>query len=224
MKTVRENTWKGVLAALIIIPVVMFLTWIFQDIARRMVVLPASYVVWLFGRLLDSTPQFFIWITLIFVMGILIGKSLSTRSATNRETPSAEKKPVRRSRLKYWLVQLNQQSEFSRSRLIESVDRLALDVLTYTYQSPTWQVEKRLLDDEIDAPRELVTFIKMRRKSPNYQAFTMAEFIKNLLNYARDRLTKKRAMIQRPETNRELEMILEYLEDELEIPHGNKHT
>jgi hypothetical protein len=217
MKSVKANIWKILLAVLILIPVLLVLTWNLQDIARRLVVVPGSYVIWLFGRLLESTPQFFIWIALITVMGILIGRSLSTRTPSYQEPSFRETGPARRSRLRFWINQLNQRSEFSRSRLAEFVDRLILDVLTYTYHQSTWQVEKRLIDGDIPAPDELVEFLKIRKQLPGLQASRPQEIISDLFFFLKNRFSKKPAGTVKHQLNQELEIILDYLEDQLEI-------
>lgn len=224
MNLFKANIWKIFLAFLVLLPLVLLLAWFLQDIAKSLVVIPISYVLWLFDRLLESTPQFLIWLVLIVVMGILVGKSLTTRSTTFNEPPPPDQNYLRRSRLRYWGTQLNQQSDFSRSRLVDSVDRLVLEVITYSHRMPTWQAEKRLIEGDIQAPDELVKFLRIRKQSPNYRPSSPLLFFKNLMSFLKNRLMKSPDFITTKDKNRELGIILDYLEDQLEIHHDHSHS
>jgi len=240
----RRRIWLWALAGILAIPIVVGLAWVLQDFARRLVVIPASYVVWLFGLFIESTPQFFFWIALLVLSSVLIAKSFSGRPKELDDQPVIRQQAPRRSRMGFWMVQLYHRSEFSRGRLADFVDRLAVDVLSYAYHIPGWLVEKMLVEGEIDAPQELLEVVRARKDALPGRSRQPAP-----VRFLRETFTRIKRFIRKPisrpislqtgsspkrspkrsdsalyqgNLDHDLEEIIKYLEDQLEIQHDNE--
>ncbi len=219
----RKDLWKLVAAGLFIIPVIVVLAWFLQDFTRRVIVLPASQLIWLFDLLIDSTPQVVFWIALLVIAGILIGKSFSKPTVLGQEPPGKETRSIKRSRVAFWFFQLSHHDKYFQGRLIDDVDRLAVDILTYSYRLPVWQIEKRLEIGEIDVPIELNTFLQERKQNQSINQSASLGWLRNI--WFRIRIFFRREPINATyaSNNPDLEAILDYLEKELEIHYDHTH-
>ncbi len=225
---------------------ILALTWLLQDTARRLVVVPGSYLLWLMGLFIESTPQVIFWIALLVIAGVLVTRSLTGRPRELNEQPLVVKEGTRRSRLAFWMTQLNQQhefsrSEFSRGRLADFIDRLAVDVLSYNYRIPAFRVHQMLENGEIEAPAEMLELIEIHNLAPQHQEPAPLLQLRSLLNRISDfvrQYTSSPAAVLRenadvdPETripgsdtgslDLELEVTLSFLEKQLEIHNDNE--
>jgi len=218
----RRNIWKWVLAALGLTAVTLLLTVSLLDFSRRLVVVPVSYVSWLAKNILSSTHQAFFWLALLLLVGVLIGKSLRGRYIPLTEVSPPEGRTPKNSRLVFWLIQLFYRDETSQGRFADFLDRLVLDILTYAYSLPVRSIEQRLKTGEIALPPEIIDFFQ-KRQSQERKRNSFQKLWRQIILYIRDLFPQKTASNPDAARDVELEHILTYLEDQLEIHHDHSH-
>ncbi len=218
----RKDIWKWVLAGMALAVVVFFLTVSLLDFSRRLVVVPVSYVSWLVKNMFSSTHQAFFWLALLLLVGALIGKSFRGRYIPPAEVSVPKSRTPKTSRLTFWLIQLFYRDETSQGRFADFLDRLLMDVLTYTYSLPVRSVEQRIKTGEINLPPSVIDFFQ-KRLMQERKRNPIQKLWRKFKLYIRDLSPQKSA--SNPDANRdvELESTLTYLEDQLEIHHDHSH-
>jgi hypothetical protein len=218
----RRNTLKWILITLGVMTIIFLLTWSLLDFSRRLVVVPVSYVSWLVKNIINSTHQFFFWLALLLLVGVLIGKSFRGRYIPPPEGHTPESRSPKNSRLSFWLIQLFYRGEITQVRFSDFIDRLMLDVLTYAYGLPVRSIEQRLETGEIVLPPEVIEYFQKRQSLVNNRN-PLQKLWRKLTLFFRDLLPKKSASNPAAIRDFELESILTYLEDQLEIHHDHSH-
>jgi hypothetical protein len=218
----RRNIWKWVLTGLGLLVITLILTWVLLDFTRRLVVVPVSYVSWLAKNIISSTHQVFFWVALLLLVGVLIGKSFRGRYIPPSEASPPESRTPKNSRLSFWLIQLYYRDETSQGRFADFLDRLVLDILTYAYRLPVRSIEQRLKTGEIEIPPSVVDFFQ-KRQSHDRNQNAIQKIWRQLILYFRELFPQKTASNPDAARDVELESILSYIEEQLEIHHDNSH-
>jgi hypothetical protein len=222
MPTKPTGIIKWVLAGLICIPLLLTFAWFMQGFVRQVIVIPGSYLLHIIKLLFEATPQILFWFALLIFVFVLILKSFSHRSVKREQNEEQSLRSPRRSRVGFWLIQLNQRNGRAQHRFGEFIERLTLDVLNFTYRMPHWQIERRLENGEIEVPAELKTFLHARR-------YSMTPFPVRLLQNSWQWLARR---IKRPpqagtvtdkSSDPELEIAIDFLEHQLEIQNDPDH-
>jgi energy-coupling factor transporter transmembrane protein EcfT len=206
-----------VIALLLMIALMLAL----RGFVRQVVVIPLSYVLWFGGLLLRSIPQALLWVWLLLIVLLLATKSLRSDrkpTAEMREEPGYPS----RERVTFWLIQVYQaQGDYFRTRLADSLRQLTLGMLAHQEGLTRWQVEQRLESEELDLPPEIRTFLRAKRE-PNVS--TLAGLLTRLQNRLRNAAnvlsTRGRSPGRVSSSDRDLESVVRFLEDRLDIKHG----
>lgn len=170
MKNLRaSNPRKMMFFGAVILALSLLMIFLAREIIREAIVLPLSYLVWLGGVLLDTTPQIVFWIGALFIAGLTAYRSLASR-----RKPVAEEIPVlvgetttSRSnsggQVTYWGLRVENMRRSPSLYFIgafhQSVNRMLMDELAYRYRLTPRQVEERLRDDELDVPPEVRDYV-----------------------------------------------------------------
>jgi hypothetical protein len=218
----RNDVWKWILAGLALLVVVFLLTLSLLDFSRRLVVVPVAYISWLVKNLIDSTHQIFFWIALLLLVGVLIGKSFRGRYIPPSEVSNPESRTPKTSRLTFWLIQLFYRDGTSQGRFADFLDRLVMDVLTYAYSLPLRSLEQRLKSGDISLPPELVALLQRRQFQARRQGFIQKSW-RQLVIFFRELFPQKSTSNPDALRDVELESILSYMEEQLEIHHDHSH-
>jgi hypothetical protein len=134
-----------------------------RDVVRELVVVPLSYIVWLFGILVDYTPQLFFWIALLFIAFRIAFTSLSRKRKRNPPASRAafdmSESPVTRGRISFWVTRVDflqsRQGEYFSHAFHSSLGKMLLDLLAYRYRLSTSQVEEWLKEGLLDLPADV---------------------------------------------------------------------
>jgi hypothetical protein len=223
MKFQRKKVVTWVLVGLALVPLVILMAWSIQDFSRTIIVLPASQILWMMRQLFDSTPQIFFWLALMILVGVLIGKSFSKPEVDIKDETPRDPLVPRRSRVNFWLLQLYHQDEYHQTRLVEFVDRLAIDVLTYVHRLPSWQIEQRLVNGEIEIPPTLNTFLKLKQQSLYSRRIPSMLWLKSIWVRVKSFFQKTPPDTAVSPRDYEMGVVLDYLEKQLEIHHDSTH-
>jgi len=223
MKQEKPIVMRWVLAGMGGLLVVLLLAYTLQDFVRTVIVLPGSYLIWLLRTIFNSLPQILFWGVLIVFAFVLFYKSLTKKSDPPISEENKELMAARRSRFSFWRLQLYHRSDISNNRLIEFIDRLVLEVLSFVYSVPAWQVEKRIENREIEVPNSLESYLIINRQVPAVFPVTWYRVFLRVIRPWLQRIRRSPTESPPQSSDQELEEIIHYLEEQLEIHHESNH-
>jgi hypothetical protein len=204
MKT-RPWLW---LSALVLLLTVL-LTSLLQDVARDWVALPLARTLRIGNLLLGTVPQVVFWVLLL-----VIGSSIAMRSLMERKErpPSVERAqvvyPGEVRTLLRW-VQRESESVYFRQRLAYRLARLATELQAYRQKRASGRFGRRL--DGLDAPPEVRAYLQVGMTlSPSGNLGLVSRFTRWLRS-------RRRVF----SLDSDLEHVVQFLEDQLEVHHGN---
>jgi hypothetical protein len=202
----RTRTWVW-LSALVLL-LTALLTFLLQDIARDWVALPLARALQLGNLILGAVPQIVFWMLLLMIGLLVAMRSLME----HKKRPSLERArvvyPGQVRTLLRW-VQREAESVYFRQRLAYRLARLATELQAYRQKRALAQFGQRL--DGLDAPSEIRAYLKAGMTPPS------SSDLSPLSRFARWLRPQKTAS----SLDFDLERVVRFLEDQLEVHHGN---
>ncbi len=217
-----------------------------RDVIRELVVLPLSYLFWLIGILIDSTPQIFFWLALLVIAFLLASRSLSRKRKILTMYPpgyTVPDDPISTGRVNYWmgkedLLRGRQGGFYSRS-FHSALGRLLLDLLMYRYRLAPRQVEKAVREGTLDLPADIRAYVLESLSPPEpARRFFFLNLLDSIVGAVRDWIDQIQAgnlrwgglsKARQPGGGRmdkrvarddpRVKRVLTYIEEELEVPH-----
>lgn len=205
----RNTLWLLPLALLLIAGLALAV----RDFVRRALVEPAAALYWRIDLVLQSIPQSLLWSALLALLAIVIFKSfLVSREAPLQ--PEPDESPGERSqRVAFWLLQILQAArQPARSHFGDYFNRLILAVVSHQQRIPLAQAERFLLSDQAATPPELQAYFRPAGRSAAGRSPRLARRLKSLAR-------------PRPDSaafQADLEKVIQFLEDQLEVPHDDR--
>ena len=224
--------------ALLLLPIVFLvatLTLVLRDWVRDAIVTPILFILWLGGLLIKSTPQWVFW-AVFLVMALLI---LANSLGTGRD-------PIRRWAKRSQVIRDVHVCRFglckSIGRLVEILSptssaeplrRLVLEVMAFQERLSLREVEQRLEFGELDVPPVILAYLQNRLTPELYHPVQLlgdaqASLGRLCASIAGRRahalisgLTQTRSQAQPSPFDGELESVVQFLEDRLEIKHDD---
>jgi len=208
---------KKVLLLLMALGVLLVVVLMFalRELALQVIVTPILYILWLVDFLLESIPQPFFWVILILVMLRIAFRSLVTPRATlHRPQLSPFSSPQGRVTVWRRRLELAREGNYSRWGVARHITSLMIDMLVHRDQITLAQARERLRKGDLDAPSEVRAYIQagMMSQPPNTLSF-FARLMQHL------RLQREQTV---PALNLDLEQLVDYMEDQLEVIHDIK--
>lgn len=192
------------------VPLAILLMLGLRNFVRDTLALPLSYMIWLVGIIVQTIPQIWLWTGLIVIALILALRSLDRE---RRPPPAASGKPLHpaRGRIDVWAERINMllRGNYSRQRFGYFIGKLILDVLSHEERINLKDIERRLEQDDTEVPPVVREYLFSRLR-PGYTD-TRPSFLTRL---------KRFLGLEKPPAarlNTELETIVKYLEDQLEV-------
>lgn len=178
------------------------------------IVLPISYLMWIFGLLLRGTPQALFWGMLLVITLVLFLRSLSVAPPRQPVGMPLENTYSRRPRLRHWVRQiLMSRNERYRRYLYEGLGRLALEVLAHQRGITVNQYQQQIDANQEQPPEIIIPFLEARR--PQYRPQESFDFPK-ILSWLQRRMYTlpffRRAL---PEQDLDLNELVEFLERQM---------
>jgi hypothetical protein len=212
---------KIIILAFLGIILVIALALALTDLVRNVLAVPLTHIFYIFGLLLKSTPQVLFWGMVLLFLLIIAGKSLEE---VHRPVPPDFTAPLRsykQERVAFWASQVNlalRGDHYSHTRLIEFLAGLALEVDAQDEHISVVEIRQRLERGELDLPLEIENYLKARANTgyvprPGFWQ-RLAERLARLWNALPG---KKNQAFGVRLTQEELEKIIQYLEDRLEV-------
>lgn len=203
----KTRPWLWLSAFVLLLTVL--LTFLLQNVARDLVALPLIRTLRIGNLVLAAVPQVVFWVLLL-----VIGVSIAARSLMERRErfpspdPALVVYPGRVRTLLLW-VQREAGSIYFRQRLAYHLARLATELQAFRQKRTPGRFVWRL--DGLDAPPEVRAYLQAGMTPSTLSApGPLSRFVRWL------RL--QRAVASR---NFDLERVVQFLEDQLEVHHGN---
>lgn len=224
----------GIIAVILVI-LSTALIFLAQDFIREVFVLPLSYLFWVFGILFNSSSQDFYWYILVVIAAMIAWRSVTGRKKARPlpQHPMSDLLADRTSsgRASYWAVKVNLLMTgtgpyYTRS-FHNALGHLLIDLLAFRYRMSSRQAEEALKDGSLDVPVEVREYAldALDRDDIPYGNFfnRLWKSINEKIRALWTRLTANRAvddLSSHPEVvDPRITYILNYMEEELEVPH-----
>jgi hypothetical protein len=202
---IRSWVW---LSALVLLLTVL-LAFLLQDVARDWVALPLARALRLGNLLLGAVPQIIFW-----ALMLAIGLSVAARSLMEHRTRAQS---IERARAVYqgqvWTllrwVQCEPESAYFRQRLAYRLTRLATELQAYRQKRPLEPFNWRL--DGLDVPSEIRAYLQAGMAPSSSSDLSL---VSRFARWLRPQRTAS-------SLDFDLESVVEFLEGQLEVHHGN---
>ena len=233
----RETKVNGRILALLLLPIVFLvaaLTLALRDWVRDAIVTPILFILWLGGLLIKSTPQWVFWAVFLAMALLILANSMGTGKRPDQNVGKAELGYPRRARVSFWAIQVHRQArgDSSPTSRAEPLRRLVLEVMAFQERLSLREVEQRLEFGELAVPPVILAYLQNRLAA---ELFTPSSFWGMLKSRWADfrvlagrrahalisGLTQTRSAAQPSPFDGELESVVQFLEDRLEIKHDD---
>jgi hypothetical protein len=198
------------------------------DLVRNLLAEPLTRLYYFFVLLVKSTPQAVFWAILLLFLLVVAGKSVQEVKTPDLPEFDTPLRSPKRERVGFWAIHINmalQGDHYSRARLAEFLSGVALDLFAQEERASVAEVRQRLDRGELDLPPEIENYLKARLASaytPRPGLWRMAqEKLARLWNSITGKYSPGSRTLPDQFTGQELERVIQYLEDRLEIEHGN---
>jgi hypothetical protein len=189
------------------------LVLVLRDFAREAIVVPLLYVLWLGRLLFRSIPQPLLWSLFLTLVLFVAVRSLGKRGGSVGGMREAEAESPGRVWVWARRIQLAARGDYSRWRLAHYLRKLILDVLAHRERLTPEQLKRRLGTGEVVAP-------------PAVQAYLRAGLMPmpsgpiGLFSRLRQQL---RSRARPSPLDAGLESAVQFLENQLEVPHDRRN-
>lgn len=192
------------------VPLVLLLMFVLRDFVRDSIALPLSHTLWIVGIILRTIPQIWFWTGLVVIALVIAMRSLDREPRPQLALPGKTSRPAR-GRIDVWVERIDMllKGKYSRQRFGYFIGSLILDVLSHEERLSFRDVERSFAQGTMDAPPAVRDYLFSRLK-PVY-ADARPSFFTRLKWFFK---------LEKPPTvqlNAELETIVKFLEDQLEV-------
>lgn len=203
----KSRVWLWLSAFVLLLTVL--LAFLLQDVVRDWVALPLARILRIGNLMLGTVPQIAFWMLLL-----LLGASMAVRSLTEykKRSPSTERvQMVRSGRVRALLrwVQREPESAYYRQRLACHLARLATELQAFRQERTPGRFDWRL--DDLNAPPEIRAYLQA---SMTPSSWGTPNPLSRFVRWLRPQKTSS-------SQDSNLEGVVRFLEDQLEIHHGN---
>lgn len=224
----RTRIWLWV--GLGFLALVMGLSYSLRPFIKEILAVRVSYILWISDLLFKSTPQVVCWTWLIFVLAVVIYKSLSvSKRDIPRPTPAPLSTFIQRERVGIWSRHVQRAmhgNHFSWLSVGEHLGELSMRVLAH--QQRIKLREARLLVENgktLDLPADVQACIEMRYR-PVYinragWRAQISRLIRQIWFIVLRREWEQLPGLARHRHVKELDSVLSYLETQLEVRHDD---
>jgi len=192
------------------LPLAVLLALGLRNFVRDVFALPLSYILWFAGIIFETVPQIWFWTGLVVIALVIAMRSLDRERRPPPPTPGKSSRPAR-GRIDVWAERVTMllKGRYSKHRFGYFIGKLILDVLSHEERLSFRELERRLEQDDTDVPPVVREYLFSRLR-PGYTD-TRPSFLTRL---------KRFFGLEKPlatRLNTELETIVKYLEDQLEV-------
>jgi len=222
MRIYRSFGWIIALFIALVLLLVAIISFGLRDFAREFIVIPIAYAIWWIGLLVKSTPQVLFWALILFFALFITLRSLRSGPQTGSPVLEEVYGGARRERVSFWMILLYHGSKkYYLGRFMGFLSRLILDVLAFEGRATQSVVEKSLEKGELDVPEEVRAFVMAGRlpETPRHTGF-FRRIIQRFIGPPKQGAEESH-LIQITSSEENLEKVLIFLEDQLEVKHDH---
>ena len=204
---------RWTLAILLLALAALILMFWVRGLAFQVLVVPILYVLWVLRFLLDGLPQQFFWLLAVFFFIRIVFPSLFSARRTLHPSQLPEGGPPE-GRVAVWLRRLTlaRAGHYSKWGMARNMAKLTTDTLSYQSKITPGEVRERLQHGEYKLSPEAVAYLQSGMSAQPPSTHTQwARF------WWRLGLRRKREV--QPTLNVDLEQLLIFLENEMEVVH-----
>lgn len=198
-----------------------------RDFVRDAIIIPLAYLWTLLGLLYQSTPQVVFWgifLLISFVILVKVFGSVKRDDLTPNAYSEMESMAPARDRIYYWLIQVQlalHGNLYFRDKVMRSMEKIVLGVIAYQERLTLKEVEYAINHRNLEVPEDIAVLFKNEPEdfSDYYPGTFPLRVIRWMTRIAESfkRITGKKETSTQQE---QLEAIIEYLDNQLEIKHG----
>ena len=211
-----------------------------RGVIREVIVLPLSYLFWSLGVFVDTTPQIFFWMVLLLLAGIAAFRSLARRGMASMEAPPNLENRVSggslNGQVSFWFTKVNLlrqgQSKYFQNAFHQSVGRLLMDTLSYRYHLTPVEIEALLREGTLVVPEEVRAYaLTSMRRQEFEQPRLFERYWSALVDLFRSWFAPAprqpgedgplMASSRSAQDEQQVQLVLKYIEEELEVPHDD---
>jgi hypothetical protein len=209
----EDRTRKRLLLLGLVLLLAAPLVLVLRDFAREAIVVPLLYVLWLGRLLFRSIPQPLLWSLFLTLVLFVAVRSLGRRGGSAGGMREAEEEYPGRVWVWARRIQLAARGDYSRWRLAHYLRKLILDVLAHRERLTPEQLKRRLGTGEVDAPPAVQAYLRAG-------LMLMPSGPIGLFSRLRQQL---RSRARTSPLDADLESAVQFLENQLEVPHDRRN-
>jgi hypothetical protein len=231
-KSERDNqkSWgQRVLATLpwilmLAIPLMLLL----RGLARSLIVIPIMYAFWVGDLILTILPQPLFWILFLFLVLRIAFRSLLVSKISRPKSSSPEIRYP--GRVEFWArrIKLTEQGNYSKWGFARHLGNLTLATLAYTERLEPEHIRERLQDDELALDPEVQAYLRAGLTARPPEAFGfLAGFRRRLFALISALIPPGWQLLQSNSASSldfNPEGLVQYLENQLEVPNDKQRT
>jgi hypothetical protein len=224
----RGNPRRLAIIAFILIVIIALMSFWMRGFVRELIVLPLSYLLYVAGIFIDATPQFFFWMAALIIGFWIAYRGLRMPSKQIRNIPPVQDGTAPTGRTLYWTIRVRSlllyRSSYYQGGFHQTLGRLLIEMLAHRFRLTISQVEDRVRREQLELPDHVSEYARyvLMRQDPGRNSFfgsvwnSILEFLSSRLGINTDRY-----MANSPSDRAKalVDSIIQYMEDELEVPH-----
>ena len=222
----KKELSTGTIITLVILAIVLVtaLALALTDLVRNVLAVPITQTFYFLGLLVKSTPQAVFWGMVLLFLLIVAGKSL--QEVHRPETPqfTTHTRSSKRVQLGFWASQVNlalRGDQYSHTRLIELLAGMALELDERPGRISAVEIRQLLESGELELPLEIENYLKARLETGYVPRPRFWKRVAERLAWFWYSFSGKNNRAPGASggrlTQAELEKIIQYLEDRLEV-------
>ena len=217
------------LLAVLLVGIVGILTYYFKDYVRQVLALPVTRFLWFVRLLIDSTPQILFWGLLLIIFLVVSLKSLSSSKPRVVQAVAEPLQTPRRERIAFWTNQVAHAlsgDQYSRVRMAGYLGDIALNLLAHQQKENPEMIRLLILQEKLNIPPEIEACVKARFRpvlepGPGFWAsiwFGLQRYFPMIKKSSK----QPKVLFSSQTPGDELEAIIHYLEEQLEVRDGSR--
>ncbi len=222
----KNKLSSGTLILLAILGILLAaaMTLALNDLVRNVLAVPITHTLYFLGLLVKSTPQVIFWGLLLLFLLVVAGKSMQENRRPAPPEFVVPKRPSNYERIALWANHIKMAlrgDHYARTRLAEFLAGMVIELFAQEERVSTTEVRLQLERGELDLPPEIENYLKARFSQGAIARPSFWQWIKDKLARFWNSFSGKNhpasGVLPEHLTRQELERIIHYLEDRLEV-------